>query len=202
MTLRAGQPLEVETATPAGGAGEFVNLLDPVIRVYNASGNLVAFDDNSATDGRNARLRYNVPQGAGGTYYVEVASSSATPELTGGEYILSVKGNVAGASQGGTAGATAFGTAPLTNSGKTLAPTLRFLGAPGAVLPPSAPAPIVREVEDEFAFLIPVDADIVLESYGSVFSIGDQPKSAAPAALLAEAKITRGEDEEFDDLIS
>jgi hypothetical protein len=93
VTLTAGQSLEVETSTPGGGAGTFENPLDPTIRVYDSGGNLVASDDNSASDGRNARLTYPVPSGAGGIYYVAVAASSATTERTAGEYILSINVN-------------------------------------------------------------------------------------------------------------
>jgi hypothetical protein len=76
VTLDSGRPQQVETFTPAGGSGEFENGLDPAVRVYDASGNLVAADDNSAPDRLNARLNYNVPLGAEGTYYVEVAPSA------------------------------------------------------------------------------------------------------------------------------
>jgi hypothetical protein len=95
VVIAAGQPLEVETSLPGAGSGEFVNLLDPMIRVYDSAGHLVASDDNSA-DGRNARVKYNVPKGGGGTYYIEVVPSDRTPTLTTGEYILSVKGNTLG----------------------------------------------------------------------------------------------------------
>lgn len=99
VTLGAGKPLEVETTTPAGGDGVFENHFDPLIRVYDAVGHLVASDDNSAPDGRNARVKYNVPSGAGGVYYIEVTASTATPVATAGEYIISIKGNTAGHSQ-------------------------------------------------------------------------------------------------------
>ncbi len=83
--------LDVQTMTPASKSGEVVNTLDPMIRIYNAAGVLVAADDNSATDHRNARIKYKVPKGAGGTYYIEVLASTATAEPTTGEYILNVK---------------------------------------------------------------------------------------------------------------
>ena len=56
MTLNSGELLEVETFTPAGGSGDFENQFDPMIRLYDASGSLVAADDNSAPDGRNAKM--------------------------------------------------------------------------------------------------------------------------------------------------
>ena len=85
--------LHVETATPAAASGEFTNVLDPVIRLWDANGNLVASDDNSGADGRNAKLSFKAPKGGEGIYFIEVGASSETAEPTGGEYILSVKGN-------------------------------------------------------------------------------------------------------------
>ena len=87
--------LEVQTSTPADRAGEFVNLLDPMVRVYNSAGVLVASNDNGAPDGRNAKPSYKVPKGAGGAYYIEVLPSTATAQPTRGEYILSVKQDTA-----------------------------------------------------------------------------------------------------------
>ena len=92
VTVGKGKPLQIETLTPAARRGEFVNVLDPMIRVYDAAGNLVASDDNSASDGRNARLRFKTSKGAEGTYFIEVLGAGST----NGEYLLSVKGNVAG----------------------------------------------------------------------------------------------------------
>ena len=71
------------------GPGEFVNTLDPVLRLYDAAGNPVAFDDNGATDGRNSLLTFTPP--ADGTYYIEVTSAGGTK----GEYVLSVDGTTA-----------------------------------------------------------------------------------------------------------
>ncbi len=87
VTLADHEPLNVETFTPAASSGEFVNVLDPVIRLYDADDNLVASDDNSSTDGRNAKLSYRVPKDGAGSYFIEVASS----EETSGEYILAIK---------------------------------------------------------------------------------------------------------------
>src|SRR5262249_25302787 len=57
--------LKFDTATPARSAGAFVNNFDPLIRLYDAAGNLVASNDNGAPDGRNASLNYKVPKGKG-----------------------------------------------------------------------------------------------------------------------------------------
>jgi hypothetical protein len=85
--------LIIETATPADKSGEFVNDLDPVVLLYDADGNLVDWDDDGASDRRNARLSYKVPKNEGGTYFIVVASSDATATASSGEYILSVQGN-------------------------------------------------------------------------------------------------------------
>lgn len=97
ITVDALRTLEVQTITPARKNGESVNNLDPMIRVYNAAGVVVASDDNSDPDGRNAKVSYKVPKG-GGVYYIEVLPSSATPTQTSGEYILTVKANTGGKS--------------------------------------------------------------------------------------------------------
>jgi hypothetical protein len=84
--------LRLETATPGGGTGAFGNHFDPVLRLYDSAGHLVASDDNSAPDGRNAVLSYKVPKNGGGAYYVQVTSSAAAGHLTTGEYLLSIQG--------------------------------------------------------------------------------------------------------------
>jgi hypothetical protein len=90
-----GQVLQLETFTPADLGGVFGNVLDPLLRVYDANQNLVAFDEHSANDGRNARITYAIPAGGGGTYYIEISPSEDTPE-TRGEYVLEVAGAGAG----------------------------------------------------------------------------------------------------------
>ncbi len=92
VTMAERKTLELETMTRAAGSGEFVNVLNPMLRVYDAFGNLVASNDNATSGRPNAKLSYRVPRGAGGTYFVEVAPSDATAELTGGEYTMSIKG--------------------------------------------------------------------------------------------------------------
>jgi extracellular elastinolytic metalloproteinase len=92
ISANAGATIRVETLTPGGGPGEFVNLLDPMVRILDASGNVVATNDNGAADGRNALASYRVPGGGGGTFYIEVLPSDLTPEATLGEYVLKVRG--------------------------------------------------------------------------------------------------------------
>jgi hypothetical protein len=91
ITVDQNSMLEIETQTPAGRSGEFTNNLDPIVRLYDQGGNLVASNDNGAADGRNAKLSYKVPKNKGGAYYVEMAASPLTSSPTSGEYILSVK---------------------------------------------------------------------------------------------------------------
>lgn len=81
--LEAGDQLRVETRTPAGGPNHFVNALDPAIEVYNPGGSLVASDDNSAPDGRNALLTCVAADA--GTYKVRVRASSGD-----GEYVVGI----------------------------------------------------------------------------------------------------------------
>ncbi|HEX4132273.1 MAG TPA: ELWxxDGT repeat protein, partial [Pirellulales bacterium] len=92
VQLAAGATLLVSTSTPGGGNGQPANTFDPEVLVYNSSGVLVASDDNSGSDGRNASLSYLVPNGTGGTYYLQVVSSPLTSSPTTGNYVLSVGG--------------------------------------------------------------------------------------------------------------
>ena len=87
--LIAGQTFVASTQTPAFGAGEFVNTFDPAIDLYDPTGTLVATNDNSAPDGRNALLTYTPL--SSGTYTIRVRSTTAA--ATQGEYFLSAGGN-------------------------------------------------------------------------------------------------------------
>ena len=86
VTLTAGQAVTISTSTPADGAGEFANTLNPKIELYNSSNVLIASDDNSASDGRNALLNFN--PATSGTYRVHVLATNKTS----GEYVLHVTG--------------------------------------------------------------------------------------------------------------
>ena len=91
VTLAADEALVLETLTPADTSGEFFNRFDPMIRVYDASHTLVAQDDNSATDGRNATMTFF---GTPDTYFVEIsASPKAGAQLTG-QYVLTAQSKV------------------------------------------------------------------------------------------------------------
>jgi hypothetical protein len=73
--------LSLATSTPAGGPGQFVNNLIPVIELYDPSGVRVA-TGTVGPDGRNQVLRYlaSLP----GTYRIHVTSQGATT----GEFFL------------------------------------------------------------------------------------------------------------------
>ena len=89
VAAAAGDFLDIRTTTPGDGPGEPINLLDPRIELSNGSGVLVASDDNSGGDGRNARISYPVPAGGSGVYSVRVLG------LNTGEYTLTVGGAAA-----------------------------------------------------------------------------------------------------------
>ena len=83
----AGDRLILRTQTPGDAVGEPVNNFNPVLDLYNAAGDLVATDDNSAEDGKNAVLQYTVL--AVGMYRVRVRGTE------GGAYQLSINGSTA-----------------------------------------------------------------------------------------------------------
>jgi subtilisin family serine protease len=96
LAVTAGDVVQLRTFTPAGGAGQFVNNLDPLVELYNPAGGLIASDNNSAPDGRNALLTF-VAQSTG-NYRVRVTGAGATS----GEYILQAANFTAGI--GGSSG--------------------------------------------------------------------------------------------------
>ena len=118
VTGDAGAVLTFDTSTPGGGSGAFGNLLDPVLRLYNSAGQLVATNDNGS-DGRNASIKYKVPSNAAGTYYVSVSASlAACPGANVGEYILAVRkdssSDGSGTSKPSTSGPSSANVAPPT----------------------------------------------------------------------------------------
>jgi hypothetical protein len=83
LDVTAGQLINLEPFTPAGGAYQFSNILDAKVTLYDPSGAEVAFDDNSAADGRNAKIT-GYEALATGTYTIVVDAVGATH----GEYFL------------------------------------------------------------------------------------------------------------------
>lgn len=89
VKLAPGGTLKLETYTPFDASEEPANTLNPRIQLFNADNNLlVAQDDNSAPDGRNARLSYT--SATGGNFYISIDSSLPS---TLGEYVLTISGN-------------------------------------------------------------------------------------------------------------
>ncbi|HEY2415839.1 MAG TPA: S8 family serine peptidase, partial [Pirellulaceae bacterium] len=91
INLPTGGTVSAQTFTPADGSGQFVNSLDPRLRILDSSGAAVATDENGAADGRNAVASYT-NSGAAASFYVEVAPT-ALVAATSGEYVLRVSGN-------------------------------------------------------------------------------------------------------------
>ena len=71
--------------------GEFNNLLDPLLRIYDADGNIVAEDDNSNGNG-NASIKFRPPRDEPGIYFVEVTSVETNGIGGMGEYVLAIRG--------------------------------------------------------------------------------------------------------------
>ncbi|MEZ6192090.1 MAG: pre-peptidase C-terminal domain-containing protein [Phycisphaerales bacterium] len=84
LTLQAGEMVTLTSDTPFDHSGGMpLNSLDPAIRVFDPNGVEVAFDDNGASDGRNAMLTFTAT--VGGVYTIEVLSATGT-----GEYLLDI----------------------------------------------------------------------------------------------------------------
>jgi subtilisin family serine protease len=86
ITVPGNRQLAIETYLPGGGPGAFANGLDPMLRLFDASGNLLATNEDGAADGINARISHRTPRSDTRTYFVEVSSQDGEP----GEYALSV----------------------------------------------------------------------------------------------------------------
>ncbi|WP_253157615.1 pre-peptidase C-terminal domain-containing protein [Stieleria tagensis] len=85
ITLSSGQPIQLATRTPYDSPVDGLNQLDPSLEILDPHGNSVAFDSNSAADGKNARID-TFTAVTSGVYQVIVAS-----ETDGnGEYVLDV----------------------------------------------------------------------------------------------------------------
>jgi hypothetical protein len=81
-----GETVDLFTATPGDGLLEFVNTLNPGLRLYGPTG-LEIVDPGIRTflaDGLNERILYTVPPGGEGTYVVKVEAEGGTS----GDYVL------------------------------------------------------------------------------------------------------------------
>lgn len=85
VTLGAGQTvLQVETSTPGDGPGEFVNLLNPKVDVFDSTGTILIASGVVLGDGRNERVLVTGLT-AGASYRVRVIAEASTV----GEYFVS-----------------------------------------------------------------------------------------------------------------
>jgi hypothetical protein len=126
FSANSSDSLTMTTSTPGDGSGQFDNTFDPKLILYGPNGAVVASDDNSAGDGRNAKITYKVAGDAGkGTYTVEVLASPLTATPTGGEYVLSLTGNT--------------GATPFTVSGTNPAPESIVASLPSVTVDFSSP---------------------------------------------------------------
>jgi len=91
FTVAEGDEITLWTQLPGGGAGQFVNNLDPYLRLYDPAGTLIAEDDNSG-EGANAQIQRTVAGGEEGVWTVEVSAVGNE----GGEYVLLVDQVAAG----------------------------------------------------------------------------------------------------------
>jgi subtilase family serine protease len=81
-----GETLIISTTLPGIGS-RADETLDPRLELYNSLGFLVASDDNSGGDGRNALVIHSVPANESGTYRLVVGRASGE-----GDYGLSISG--------------------------------------------------------------------------------------------------------------
>lgn len=84
IDLAPNETVVITTRTPGESTGQGVNTLDPAVELYDPFGAPVAFDSNSALDGKNALLSYTTT--VAGTYQVRVLAESDSQ----GEYVLVV----------------------------------------------------------------------------------------------------------------
>ncbi len=90
MTLGGSQTtLSISTSTPGDGAGEFVNILNPRIELYQNDGTTLVAVGTLLPDGRNESIMATGLT-AGTTYRIHVVAENGTR----GEYFLSAKSTV------------------------------------------------------------------------------------------------------------
>ncbi len=87
VAVEPGDVLRIGTSTPREVRTASHETFDPVVELYDATGTLVATDDNSAADGRYALLQHAANDG--GTYIVRVRSAG----WANGDYALHIGGH-------------------------------------------------------------------------------------------------------------
>ncbi len=89
IDLQGGEAITIRTVTPQANSGlNPLNRLDPALELLDAAGNMVAADDNSASDARNAVLQFTPL--SSGTFFVRVVAQEH-----GGAYQLLVERDAA-----------------------------------------------------------------------------------------------------------
>ncbi|MGI6416680.1 MAG: S8 family serine peptidase [Thermoguttaceae bacterium] len=82
--------LNLTAARPASGSGQFVNLLNPKVVLYDSTGNVLQADGGTSTP-RDAHLTYFIGNTGETTYYVDVRVSDGVGIAPSqGEYVLSL----------------------------------------------------------------------------------------------------------------
>lgn len=87
FVVNAGDPIRLTTTTPFAPFGEPMNTLDPILYLYDPSGALVGSDDNSAGDGRNARIVTTAS--VAGAYRARIVAAPGSA----GAYVLTTLAN-------------------------------------------------------------------------------------------------------------
>jgi hypothetical protein len=173
VSLAAGATLQLQTFTPGDGAGEPANALNPQLRVLNSSSTQLALDDNSAPDGRNAKITYVAS--SAGTYYVEVASTATG--ATAGDYVLSLIGASAPAGS-----FTVAATTP-ANGSSVVAPTQISVDFSGSVLLSSLAASDLLLDGTPLSSMTAVDNNTATFTLPASLAIGSHTFSFAAGAV-------------------
>ncbi|MFO0914559.1 MAG: Ig-like domain-containing protein [Pirellulales bacterium] len=86
IAVQTGDQLNIQTYTPWDGAAQPDNQLDPILRLYDTTGALVASQSGGAADGRNVLLSHTAVRT--GEYRLQVSRETAAA----GKYVLQVAG--------------------------------------------------------------------------------------------------------------
>lgn len=115
VSANPGDRIHLQTATPIPGPAEIVNSFYPELLLFDPNGNLVAIANGNGSDGRNSVIDLTVPDGFGGTWFIEVTPSPSTTSPSQGDYFLTALGQT-----GTPPPLTVLGSDPAT--GTTVAP--------------------------------------------------------------------------------
>ncbi len=91
VAVSGKESIEIETMTIWSSSSVSGLPLNAILRLFDEKGNLVASNDDGASDQRNAKLTFTNPRSSYGEYLLEVNSSNQRFAETAGEYGLSVR---------------------------------------------------------------------------------------------------------------